>query len=281
MAQNRAFVMGHPIAHSRSPMLHGHWLDRLSIEGSYERLDIAPDDLAAFFADYREKGWIGGNVTVPHKSAVIPFLDRIDDDAKAMGAVNTISWDGDVLVGGNTDAMGFLGNIDELVPGWGERTKRAVVLGAGGAARAATYGLLTRGIEVAICNRTVAKAETLVEHFGGDCSAHGLADLDRLLGDCDLLVNTTSLGMVNQPALRIDLAPLKPGAIVYDVIYVPLETELLKAARARGHQTVDGLGMLLHQGTVGFSRWFKQKPDVTTELRQLLIDDIKAKTPGA
>lgn len=281
MAQNRAFVMGHPIAHSRSPMLHGHWLERLGIEGSYEKLDIAPADLAAFFADYREKGWIGGNVTVPHKSAVIPFLDRIDDDARAMGAVNTIAWDGEMLVGGNTDAMGFLGNIDELVPGWGERTKRAVVLGAGGAARAATYGLLSRGIEVAICNRTVAKAEALAKHFGGKCSAHGLEDLDRLLGDCDLLVNTTSLGMVNQPPLQIDLAPLKAGAVVYDVIYVPLETELLKAARARGHQTVDGLGMLLHQGTVGFSRWFKQKPDVTTELRQLLIDDIKAKTPGA
>jgi shikimate dehydrogenase len=177
--------------------------------------------------------------------------------------------------------MGFLGNIDELVPNWAKDTKRAVVLGAGGAARAATYGLLTRGVEVAICNRTVAKAQALATHFGGASSAHGLEDIDGLLRDCDLLVNTTSLGMVNQPPLKIDLAPLKPSAVVYDVIYVPLETDLLKTAKAKGHRTVDGLGMLLHQGTVGFSRWFGQKPEVTVELRQLLIDDIRAKTPGA
>ena len=281
MVRNRAFVMGHPIAHSRSPMLHGHWLDKLGIEGSYERLDIAPADLEAFFNSYRRKDWIGGNVTVPHKIAVMPIHDRIDDDAGKMGAVNTIYWQDGALVGGNTDAIGFLGNIDELAPGWDGNSKRAIVLGAGGAARAATYGLLGRGLEVAICNRTVGKAEALANHFGAGATAHGLEDLDRLSGDCDLLVNATSLGMINQPPLEIDLAPLKPGAVVYDVIYVPLETELLKAARAKGHRTVDGLGMLLHQGVEGFSRWFGKRPEVTPELRRLLIDDIRAKTPGA
>ena len=281
MALNRAFVMGHPIAHSRSPMLHTYWLDRLGIEGSYQRLDIAPADLAAFFASYRERQWIGGNVTVPHKTAVIPYLDRVDADAGKMGAVNTIYRDGGALVGGNTDAIGFLGNVDELVPGWDKDAKRAVILGAGGAARAATYGLLGRGMDVAICNRTLEKAGALATQFGVGATAHGLEDLDRLLGKCELLVNATSLGMVNQPPLAVDLAPLKAGAIVYDVIYVPLETDLLGEAKARGHRTVDGLGMLLHQGVEGFSRWFGRRPEVTTDLRRLLMEDIRAKTPGA
>ena len=281
MALNRAFVMGHPIAHSRSPMLHTYWLDRLGIEGSYQRLDIAPADLEAFFAPYRERQWIGGNVTVPHKTAVIPYLDRVDADAGKMGAVNTIYWDGGALVGGNTDAIGFLGNVDELVPGWDKDAKRAVILGAGGAARAAAYGLLGRGMQVAICNRTLEKAGALAAHFGVGATSHGLEDLDRLLGECDLLVNATSLGMVNQPPLAVDLAPLKAGAIVYDVIYVPLETDLLGEAKARGHRTVDGLGMLLHQGVEGFSRWFGKRPEVTTDLRRLLMEDIRAKTPGA
>lgn len=281
MAQNRAFVMGHPIAHSRSPMLHGYWLKRYGIEGSYERLDIPPQDIDSFFSSFSEAGWIGGNITVPHKTAVIPHLDHIDDAATKMGAVNTIWWEDGVLVGGNTDAIGFLGNIDELAPGWDTGTKRAVILGAGGATRAATYGLLSRGLTVALCNRTVSKAEVLASHFGAGVSAHGTSELPDLLATCDLLVNTTSLGMIGQPSLDIDLSPLKKDAIVYDVIYVPLETELIKAAKARGHRSVDGLGMLLHQGVVGFNRWFTIKPEVTGELRQILIDDIRAKTPGA
>ncbi|MGV4795450.1 shikimate dehydrogenase [Rhizobium sp. F40D2] len=281
MTLNRAFVMGHPISHSRSPMLHGYWLKRYGIEGSYERLDIPPQDIDTFFSNFREAGWIGGNITVPHKTAVIPHLDHIDDAATKMGAVNTIWWEDGVLVGGNTDAIGFLGNIDELAPGWDMGAKRAVILGAGGATRAATYGLLSRGLTVALCNRTVSKAEVLASHFGAGVSAHGMSELPDLLATCDLLVNTTSLGMIGQSPLDIDLSPLKKDAIVYDVIYVPLETELIRAAKARGHRSVDGLGMLLHQGVVGFNRWFKVKPDVTGELRQILIDDIRAKSPGA
>jgi shikimate dehydrogenase len=277
MTSNRAFVMGHPIAHSRSPLLHTYWLDRLGIAGSYEPLDIAPAEMDAFFAGFREAGWVGGNVTVPHKMAVIPHLDAIDDDAEAMGAVNTIWWEDGTLMGGNTDSVGFMGNIDELVPGWDKGATRALLIGAGGATRAAAYGLLRRGLDVAICNRTVSKAETLAEQFGKGVSAHGLDELGALIVDTDLLVNTTSLGMTGQPPLEIDFTRLRADAVVYDVVYVPLETDLLKQARARGHRTVDGLGMLLHQGVDGFRHWFRQTPEVTNELRMLLIDDIRAK----
>ncbi len=277
----RAFVMGHPIAHSRSPMLHGYWLERYRISGSYEPIDIAPEALADFFTRFRDAGWVGGNVTVPHKTAVIPFLDRVDEAAEAIGAVNTIWRDDDSLVGGNTDAAGFMGNIDELVPGWDETAKRAVLLGAGGAARAATYGLRARGLEVSVCNRTIATAQALAAHFGDRVSAHGLDALPALMGECDLLVNTTSLGMLGKPPLQIDLSPLKADAIVYDIVYVPLETDILKAAKARGNRTVDGLGMLLHQAVEGFAHWFGRRPEVTGELRKLLADDIRAKTPGA
>ena len=281
MPQNKAFVMGHPIAHSRSPMLHGYWLKRHGIDGSYERLDIAPADLAAFFSGFRDAGWIGGNVTVPHKTAVISFLDRIDADANAMGAVNTIYWDEGQLVGGNTDAIGFMGNLDERAPGWDRGARLAVVIGAGGATRAAIHGLRSRGLAVAVCNRTLEKAELLARHFGDGVTAYGLDALPRLMSDADLFVNTTSLGMVGQPPLAVDLTRLKASAVVYDIVYVPLETALLEAARAGGHGTVDGLGMLLHQGVEGFSRWFKVRPEVTDELRGLISDDIRAKTPGA
>lgn len=280
MTAPRAFVMGHPIAHSRSPMLHGHWLQRYGIAGSYERVDVAPADLAAFFAGYREAGWVGGNVTVPHKLAVIPYLDRIDEAATTLGAVNTIWWEDGRLVGGNTDGIGFLGNLDELAPGWDRDAERAVVIGAGGAARAAAYGLGARRLSVALCNRTVSTAQDLAARFGG-MTGHGLDALPALMRDADLLVNTTSLGMAGKPPLEVDLSTLKPGAVVCDVVYVPLETGLLKAAKARGHRTVDGLGMLLHQAGEGFRHWFGQAPEVTRELRTLLIDDIRAKTPGA
>lgn len=280
MTTPRAFVMGHPIAHSRSPMLHGYWLERYGIAGSYERVDVAPDDLGQFFAAFREAGWAGGNVTVPHKLSVIPFLDRIDEAATKLGAVNTIWWEGGRLVGGNTDWIGFLGNLDELAPGWDRDAKRAVVIGAGGAARAAAYALGERGLSVALCNRTTGTAEELAAHFGG-MSGHPLDALPDLMREADVLVNTTSLGMLGKPPLDVDLSSLKPGATVYDVVYVPLETGLLKAAKLRGHRAVDGLGMLLHQAVEGFRHWFGHTPEVTPELRSLLIDDIRAKTPGA
>jgi shikimate dehydrogenase len=277
----RAFVMGHPIGHSRSPMLHGYWLKRYSIPGSYERLDIAPGDLSSFFDSFRDKGWIGGNVTVPHKTNVMPHLDRLDETARSIGAVNTLWWEDGALVGGNTDGIGFIGNLDELAPGWDSAARRAVILGAGGATRAAVHALRGRGLEVALCNRTLGKADELAARFGAGVTAHGLDKLDGLMDGADLLDNTTSLGMVGQPPLSIDLAALKPAAIVYDVVYVPLETELLKAAKARGLRTVDGLGMLLHQAVEGFRHWFGRTPEVTRDLRDLLAADVVAKTRGS
>ncbi|MCB1451578.1 MAG: shikimate dehydrogenase [Nitratireductor sp.] len=280
MVRNRAFVMGHPIAQSRSPMMHGYWLQQCGIEGSYERVDVPEAGVAEFFSGFRENGWIGGNVTAPDKLAVIPYLDRLDEVATMMGSVNTIYWENGELVGGNTDATGFLGNLDELAPDWQKRVRRALVLGAGGAARAAAYGLKTRGIAVSIVNRTQSKAQEIAAHFGG-MTAHSNEDAASLMAQSDLLVNATSLGMLGKEALEVDLSALKAGAIVNDLIYVPLETEILRQARERGHETVNGLGMLLHQGVDGFRRWFGKTPVVTDELRTLIINDIREKTPGA
>lgn len=280
MKKNRAFVMGYPVKHSRSPMLHGHWIETHGIDGSYELAEVAPDAVGAFFDEFRAAGWVGGNVTVPHKLAVMPHLDRVEDAARALGAVNTIWWDGDSLVGGNTDWIGVLGNLDELAPGWDRDAAKAVILGAGGAARATAYAMQSRGIAVALVNRTVDKAETLAAQFGG-MSGHGFDDLPNLLREADVLVNTTALGMQGKPPLEIDLAPLKPSAVVNDVVYVPLETDLLRQAKARGHRTVDGLGMLLHQAVDGFRHWFGVTPDVTPTLRRLLEDDIRSKIPAA
>ncbi len=277
----RAFVMGHPIGHSRSPMLHGYWLKLYGIDGSYEALDIAPEAIGDFFAGFREAGWAGGNVTVPHKMAVIPYLARIDENARAMGAVNTIWWEGDDLVGGNADSLGFMGNLDDRAPGWDAVAKKAVVLGAGGAARAAVWGLKGRGLSVVIVNRTRTKADDLAAHFGDGVASADIAALDHELAEADLLVNATSLGMAGQPHNDVDLSTLKPTATVADVVYVPLETGLLKEAALRGHRTVDGLGMLLHQAVFGFSHWFGQVPEVTEELREMIVADIRAKTKEA
>ena len=281
MKTRRAFVMGHPVSHSRSPMLHGYWLEHHGIDGSYELLDVPSAELAAFFDRFDEAGWIGGNVTVPHKGAVIPYVRHVDDAARAIGAVNTIWREEGLLVGGNTNSIGFIGNLDERLPGWDREARRAVVMGAGGATRAAAHGLRGRGLHVAICNRTPERAEAIVSHFGRGLSAHPISDIGKLLPDADLLVNATSLGMVGQPRLDIDLARLKREAIVYDLVYVPLETDLLKAAQAKGHRTVDGLGMLLHQAVDGFRHWFGKTPEVTPELRRLLEDDIRAKMHAA
>lgn len=281
----KACVMGHPVAHSRSPMIHGYWLETLGIAGAYELADVAPADFAAFLRGLRGRGYVGGNVTVPHKEAAHRHVDRRDAASEAIGAVNTVWYEDGLLVGSNTDAHGFLAHLDATVAGWSANVRSGLVLGAGGAARAIAYALLARGIAVALANRTRTRARELAGHFGGRVSAHGLDELPRLLGDADLLVNATSLGMAGKPPLDIDLAPLKPGAVVYDIVYVPLETSLLKSAKAKGHATVDGLGMLLHQAVPGFARWFGVTPAVTPGLRALVEADIRAKdirgTPGS
>ena len=277
----RAFVMGHPIAHSRSPMLHGYWLDQLGIAGAYDRCDVPPENLGTFFAGLRDNGYVGGNITVPHKTAAMAHVAWVDDAAKAIGAINTIWSENGRFVGGNTDAIGFLGNLDDRAPGWGASGHVAVVLGAGGAARAAAYALLQRGFEVRLVNRTPDHARELARHFGENVIAHSWNELGAVLPRADVFVNTTCLGMLGKPPLEIDLAGLKQSAVVHDVVYVPLETGLLKAAKARGHRIVDGVGMLLHQAVAGFEHWFGVRPTVTEELRHLIEADIRATTPGA
>ncbi|MBR2690961.1 MAG: shikimate dehydrogenase [Aquamicrobium sp.] len=278
MAEMRkAFVIGHPIAHSRSPKIHGYWLKSYAISGSYEAIDVTPDDLPAFLSALREKGFEGGNVTIPHKEAVFAAVNRRDAAAEQIGAVNTLWFDEGNLCAGNTDAHGFAANLDEYVPGWAGNGP-AVVLGAGGAARAVIHALKERGVrDIRIVNRTRARAEELRDQFGAGVSAHGSEATDELSTDTGLLINTTALGMHGNEGLPADPASLPAHAIVTDIVYVPLETPLLAAARQRGLKTVDGLGMLLHQAVPGFERWFGRRPEVTPELRALVVADLGAK----
>jgi shikimate dehydrogenase len=264
--------MGHPVAHSRSPMLHGYWLRTLGIEGAYELADVAPDDFAAFFRGLGANGFAGGNITKPHKEQAFRLVDRREDAADAIGAVNTVWYENGALIGGNTDWLGIVLSLDAIAPGWDKG--RALVLGAGGAARAATYGFRQRGLSVSLVNRTRARAEQLAANVPG-VTVHGYDALPRLMADADVLINTTSLGQAGNPPLEIDLTNLKRSAIVYDVIYVPLETGLLKAARRAGHRTVDGLSMLLYQAVPGFAHWFGVTPTVTAEQRSILEADIR------
>lgn len=272
----RAAITGYPVAHSRSPLVHGYWLAKHGIDGAYDRIAVPPDDAIQFYRDLAGNGLVGCNVTVPNKEAAAAACDELDDAASAMGAANTL-WldDAGRLIGANTDGLGFLGNLDQSLPGWDNGLTHAVVLGAGGAARAVVWGLLSRGVKtVAIVNRTYQKAKDLQDRFGSDSMAHHWEDLAELMGKTGLLVNTTSLGMSGQPPLEIDLRNLPKSAIVTDLVYVPLETRLLADARARGNPAVDGLGMLLHQAVPAFERWFGVRPGVTDELRALVLADL-------
>lgn len=271
----RAFVIGHPIAHSRSPKIHRYWLDALKVAGgSYEAIDVAPTDLAAFIGGLGDSGFSGGNVTIPHKEAVFALVERRDAAAEAIGAVNTLWFEDGILWGGNTDAHGFAANLDEQAAGW-DRKKSAVVLGAGGAARAVVHALKQRGIkDIRIVNRTLDRARELSDRFGSGVSAHSLGAARDLLSDAGLLVNTTALGMHGNEGLPADPALLPDEATVTDIVYVPLETPLLAAARARGLKVVDGLGMLLHQAVPGFEHWFGRRPVVTPQLRAAIVADL-------
>ena len=235
---------------------------------------MPPDALPRFIGRLREGEFVGGNVTVPHKTAVLPLLDELDEAARAIGAVNTLWLDGARLWGGNTDASGFLANLDAEAPGWDGVGRTAVVLGAGGAARAVVHGLARRGLAVHVVNRTLSAAADLASHFGPRVTAHAWGDLAGSLGSADLLVNTTSLGMAGKPPLEVNLDPLRRDAVVHDIVYVLLETGLLESARARGNRVVDGLGMLLHQAVPGFTRWFGAAPRVTGDLRAVVERDI-------
>ncbi len=269
----RAFVCGHPVAHSRSPVIHGHWLREYGIAGSYERIDVAPDAFGAFVGNLAANGFAGGNVTIPNKEAAFEAVSLRDADAEAIGAVNTLWFENGRLAGGNTDAYGFAANLDERLSGW-RAAGSAVVLGAGGAARAVIHALVQAGIgEIVIVNRTLSRAENLAGLFSRTRAA-GWDELPRLLPRCDLLVNTTSLGMDGEAGAGLDMALLPDSALVTDIVYVPLETPLLAAAARRGLRTADGLGMLLHQAVPGFERWFGVRPRVTEALRALVVADL-------
>lgn len=271
----RACIIGHPVKHSRSPMIHGFWLKGFGLEGSYEREDVTPDALEAFLRGLAARGYVGGNVTIPHKEAAFGTVDRRTARAEALGAVNTVWFEDGLLWGDNTDVTGFLANLDDRAPGWDHGLDKAVVLGAGGAAAAIVAGIKERGAKrIFVANRTAEKTEALIRRFGSVVEAAAWPPSAATFAGAGLLVNTTSLGMDGKPGLDIDLAGLPPQAVVTDAVYVPLETELLANAAARGLRTVDGLGMLLHQAVPGFERWFGRRPVVTPELRALVEADI-------
>lgn len=271
----QAGVIGHPIRHSRSPLIHGHWLDRHGIDGRYDLYDVHPDDLPTFIGTMAERGLAGVNVTIPHKEAVFALVDHLTGTASALGAVNTLWFEDGVLWGDNTDVEGFMTHLDLSVPTWRSTTARALVIGAGGAARAIVYGLALRGVpEIFVLNRTLDRAMALAAQFGATVHPGVLPVSETLLSSVDLIVNTTSLGMHGQPPLDLPLAGAKQTALVADIVYVPLVTPLLHAARTKGLETVDGLGMLLHQAAPGFEHWFGVRPKVTPDLRALIEADV-------
>lgn len=266
-----AGVMGWPVSHSRSPRLHGHWLTQYGVDGAYIPLPVAPERFSEALAGLRAAGFQGVNVTVPHKESAFRACDVLDDAATRIGAVNTITFGPeDAIHGSNTDAFGFIENIRQTAP-WNGGV--AMVLGAGGAARAICVALLDAGAtEIRLLNRTRQRAESLAAEFGSIIRVEDWENRSDTQSEVSLLVNSTSLGMTGQVPLEIDLAALPTTAIVNDIVYAPLETPLLAAARSRGNVTVDGLGMLLHQARPGFEAWFGIAPQVTNALREFVLD---------
>lgn len=271
-----AGVMGWPVGHSRSPRLHGYWLAHHGIDGAYVPLPVAPEDLEQALKALPLLGLAGVNLTIPHKEAALALMDRLEPRARRIGAVNTVVVRDNELVGDNSDGFGFLENVRESAPDWRPAAGPALVLGAGGTARAVAAALLDAGVpEVRIANRTAARAERIAAAFGGPIRLYAWSDQTKALKDAMLLVNTTSLGMAGAPPLDLALDGLPPDTVVSDVVYMPLETELLAAARARGHRTADGLGMLLHQARPGFAAWFGVEPEVTPQLRAFVLEGLQ------
>lgn len=272
-----AFVTGYPVKHSRSPLIHGHWLKTLGLAGSYTRQEVSPEDFAGFVSRLKsgESGFIGGNVTIPHKENAFRLADRPDMLSEELGASNTLWLEDGELCATNTDGYGFLANLEAQAPGW-DRTDRAVILGAGGASRAIIQAVRDRGVgEIHVVNRTVARARELADRFGPKVHAHAMEALSEVSKGAGLFVNTTSLGMDGEPAPDFDFSPLSAGAVVTDIVYVPLVTPILRQAAEQGFLTVDGLGMLLHQAVPGFEKWFGARPTVDVALRQLILADME------
>lgn len=271
----KACVIGWPIGHSRSPLIHGHWLTQYGITGSYERVPVEPRQLADFIGTLTAQGYSGCNVTIPHKEQVFELVRPADDSTERLGAVNTVFVRDGKLRGTNTDGEGFINSISSSWPAFDLRNKRAVLLGAGGAAMAIANALLASGIaEIAVANRSLERAAKLRERLGTAIKPVAWPKRSEQLIECDFLVNTTSLGMKGQEDLAMDLSRLDPLALVSDIVYVPLRTNLLQQAAGRGNPVVEGLGMLLHQAVRGFELWFGLRPSVTPELHDLIARDI-------
>jgi shikimate dehydrogenase len=270
-----ACVIGWPAGHSRSPLIHNYWIKQHGVTAEYRREAVPPEKFAEFLASWGERGYVGANVTLPHKEAALK-LSQPDDRADAVGAANTLWLEGGVLRSTNTDVEGFMENLDAATPGWDAGLASAIVLGAGGAGRAIVFALLERGAErVYVANRTFEKAEAFRARFGNRVRPVRWGEVNGLLAGAQLLANATSLGMTGQPELDINVSDLLPSAVVTDVVYVPLETPLLAEARKCRLRTADGLGMLLHQAVRGFSLWFGVRPETTAELRALVEADLK------
>lgn len=274
-----AGIMGWPVAHSRSPALHNFWLDEQGVDGVYVPLAVRPERLEEALRALPALGFRGCNLTIPHKPAALSIVDRVDPLARRIGAINTVVvMPDDSLEGSNTDVFGFRENLRDQVPDWNAAAGPAVVLGAGGAARAIIAALIADEVgEIRLSNRTITRSEQVAGDLASPSCRVTIVPWEErtaALTDAELLVNTTSLGMTGEPELEIDLARLSPTAIVVDIVYVPLDTALLSAARRRGHRTVDGLGMLLHQGRPGFEAWFGAPARVTRELRTAVLTTL-------
>ncbi len=264
-----AGVIGHPIAHSRSPKLHGHWLRTYDLPGHYVPMDVAPADLEQVLRALPKAGFVGANVTVPHKEAALRLADHVSDSASVIGAANTLTFRPDGTIhADNTDGFGFMENLRAGAPDWNPQDGPAVVFGAGGAARAVIAALSDAGVpEILLTNRTRSRADHLKEEFGQRITVVDWVQAGNVIEGSELVVNTTSLGMTGQPELRVPLDGLQPGTVVTDLVYAPLQTHLLHVAEKAGCTTVDGLGMLLHQAVPGFERWFGQRPEVDEATR--------------
>jgi|TARA_A100001391_G_scaffold79458_2_gene51602 shikimate dehydrogenase len=268
----KAFVIGHPIAHSRSPLIHQSWIAEHGLDASYEAIEVAPADLPGFISRLQEGEFVGGNVTIPHKEEVMALIDEIDPLAAKIGAVNTLVANDGKILGSNTDYAGFLANLDAAAPGWDEELQSAVVIGAGGGSRAILAALIDRGVpRIDLVNRTLGRAEALAAEFGPTVVPGSLSDIGSLMMGAGLLVNTSSVGMKGTGFDGLDISRLAPGAVVTDIVYTPLITPLLAQARAKGFASVDGLGMLLYQAVPGFRAWFGIEPAVTDELRNRVL----------
>lgn len=272
-----ACVIGWPIAHSRSPMIHGYWLERYGIAGTYTKRAVPPQEIDAFLAALADHGLAGCNVTIPHKEAAFRAAAFREGSAEAVGAANTLWLENGRLCAANTDTYGYMTYLTAEAEDWSRRDAPVAILGAGGAARAIIYGFLQAGVsEIRLFNRSAARAEALARDFGPRVKPMPWEDRSRAATESAVLVNTTAAGLKGEGALEMDFSDFHPDCIISDIVYVPLETPLIREARRHGLRTVDGLGMLLHQAVPGFEKWFGVRPEVTDELCERIAADIEA-----